>query len=177
MALAQLSASGDCPLRVFISDALGGQSLNKAFGQVSVPALDILLDFGTGSAQANKLYIAKRTLAATTYDDLDMSGTALDVGVGLANVFSITVLKLAVVAIVTPDGTKKLRVGPQGRAAAFAAPYGGVGVTVYKEVTRWDVPVWESVAGYAVANAATDVFPIYNPTASSIDYWVLLCGI
>lgn len=175
MSLAQLSASGDCPLRVFISDGTTGASLNKAFGQVSVPALDILLDFGTGSAQANKLYVAKRTLAATTYDLMDLAGSLAD---GLGNTITFTYVKLALLAVVSPTGLIKVRAGPQGQANPWIGPWtGGVGATVYKDVPRWDLVAYEPVTGYAVTAGTGDIFPIYNPGAASLDYWVVLAGI
>lgn len=175
MALDQLSASGDCPLRIFISDGTSGATLNKAFGQVSVPALDIALTFGSGANQANKLYIAKRTLAATTYDLLDLAGALND---GLNNTITFTFVKLALIAVVSPTGLIKVRVGPQGQANPWPGPWtGGVGATVYKDVPRWDLLAYEPSTGYAVTAGTGDILPVYNPGAAALDYWIILAGI
>ena len=174
MAVGTLSISGTNKLRAYIQDSASAAALLRTFGDDSWPALSLGLEFGSATGLANKAVITRRTVAATTYDNLDLSGSLVD---GLGNTTSFTFLKLAIVALVSPDGTKKVRVGPQNQSNAWQGPWGGVGATVYREVPYWDVVVWEPVAGYAVTNASTDIFPVYNPTGSSLDYVVLLAGI
>lgn len=174
MALSVLNVNGDCNLRAVIKDGTSGGVINKTFGRVSVPALSVSLAFGTGSGQANKLYIASRALAATTFDLLDLAGGLSD---GLGNTLTFTSLKLAVLAILTPNGTKVLRVGPQAQSNPFLGAWGGTGATVYKGFTHWDMPVYDPVAGYAVTAGTGDILPIYNPTGSSITYTILLAGV
>jgi hypothetical protein len=119
-------------------------------------------------------YYASRVLAATTFDLLDLSGSLTD---AFGTVIAATKLKLAVVSVSAPDGAKKLRVGPQGQSNVIPGPWGGVGATVYKEVTHWSLVAWEPVAGFSVVGGTSDIFPIYNPTASPVTYSVLLAGL
>ena len=174
MALNTLTFGGSWPLTGFWKDGTTGAVLRKKFGALSVPELSISLTYGTGSGQANWAYYASRPLAGTTYDLLDLSGSLTD---GLGNTISATKLKLAVIAVASPDGTKKLRVGPQNQSNAAQLHWGGTGATVYKEVAYWDVIAYEKVAGYTVTAATADIFPIYNPTGSSITYSILMAGV
>lgn len=131
------------------------------------------LTFGTGANQANQCYYAQRTVATVTADNLDLSGSLLD---PLGNTINLTTVKLIVVAIDTPDGTKKLRVGPQAVANAWQGPFGGVTAPCYKEITNWDPICNEPVAGYPVVGGASDILGIYNPSAVSVTYRILIMG-
>ena len=173
MALDFLAAAGNWPLKMSYRDGTTGGFLSRAFGDSPLPSLGVTLDFGSASGQANKGYIAKRTLGATSYDLIDLNGALND---GLTNTFSPTNLKLAAIGIVSPDGTKSLRAGPQGQSNPFVGPWGGSGATVYKKFTHWDLLVYEPVVGYTVTPGTGDILPIYNPGATSLDYWIFLAG-
>ena|GEM_PF-526695 len=173
MAIAALSVSGDSKLRLFLQDGTSGAAISRTFGRDLLPELEIDLDFGTLSGQVDKLYIGKRTLAATTFDNIDLAGSLVD---GLGNTLAFTNLKLALAAIVTPDGTKAIRVGPQGQANAFQGPWGGVGADVYRSFKHWDLAVYEPVTGFPVTAGTGDIFSFYNPGATSVDVWLLLAG-
>lgn len=174
MAVDVLGVDGLCRLSALIRDSGAGKSLRIGFGSRDVPELSFGLTYGTGSGKANKLYCAKRTLAATTFDLIDLAGSLSD---GIGNTLTFTKLKLALVAIVAPDGAKSLRVGPQNQSNTFQGEWGGGGATVYEAVTHWKPVVYEPVAGYTVTASTGDILPIYNPGASSLDYWLLLAGV
>ena len=171
--MSSLNVSGESKLRLFLQDGTSGAAIARTFGRDLLPALDIGLDFGTGSGQANKLYIGKRTIAAATFDNIDLAGSLVD---GLGNTLTFANLKLALAAIVTPDGTKSLRVGPQGVANAFQGPWGGTAAAVYRTFKNWDLAVYEPVTGFPVTAGTGDIFPVYNPGATSLDFWLLLAG-
>ena len=86
-ALNVTNRSGERALTTYIKDGTTSAILSKRFGAVSVPDLGISLTYGTGSGQANKLYIASRTVTATTADNLDLAGSLSD---GLGNTITFT---------------------------------------------------------------------------------------
>lgn len=173
MAISVLSAAGSFPLMGFWKDGTTGAVLRKKFGALSVPTLGVSLTYGTGSGQANWAYYASRTVATVTADNLDLSGSLTD---GLGNTISATKLKLLVVAVSSPDGTKTIRVGPRGVANTLQGPWGGTGATVYTDVTTWHV-LYEPVAGWNVVGGSSDILGIYNPSASSVTYSILMAGV
>lgn len=175
MAVDSLIISGEWPLRASYGDSSLGGDISRIFGRDVLPPLGCGLTFGTGPNQANRFYCLNRTLVTVTYDLLDLSGSLVD---AFGNTISLTALKLAIVAIDAPDGTKKVYAGPQNQTHAVKGPWGSAtDANCYREVTNWDAVVNEPVAGYAVVGGATDVFPVYNPTGSSVDYWILLVGV
>lgn len=173
MALNTLTFGGSWPLTGFWKDGTTGAVLRKKFGVLSVPTLSVSLAYGTGSGQANWAYYASRTVTATTADNLDLSGSLAD---GLGNTISATKLKLLAVAISSPDGTKSLRVGPRGVSNTFQGPWGGVAATDYVTVTTWHV-IYEPVAGYTITAGTGDVLGIYNSSATSVTYSILMAGV
>lgn len=173
MAVDKLSVSGLFELAGAIRDTSRGTALRREFGGGGVPELSVALTYGTTADKGDWLYYAERTLAATTFDLLDLSGSLTD---GLGNTITATKLKFALVAIESPDGTKAVRVGPQNQTNAAQLHWGGTGATVYKTVTHWDLVVWEPVAGYTVTAATADIFPVYNPGGSAVTYHILLAG-
>lgn len=175
MAIDKLSIGGTWDLSGFIKDATTGASLRRKFGAGSIPTLDLPpLAYGTTSGKANWMYFATRTVATVTADNLDLSGSLTD---GLGNTITATRLKLLVVAVASPDGTKTIRVGPRGVANANQLNHGGVAASNYIDVTDWAVLVNEPVAGLTVVNASSDVVGLYNPSAGSVTYSILMAGV
>lgn len=172
MAVTALSVSGDAEVSAFIKEGTTGATLRKRFGVSPIPALDFSLTFGTGSGQANWLYYASRTVATVTADNLDLSGSLTD---AFGNSITATKLKLLIVAIASPDGTKALRVGPQ--SVSNAATLNFSGSTAYITVTDWCAVVNEPVAGYTISAGSSDVLGIYNPSAGSVTYSILMAGV
>ena len=174
MAVDLIRIAGDMELRFLYADTGKGTSFSRKFGAKSVPALDLSVNFGAGANQCNCLYFEQgRSLAATTYDNFDLYG-------GLTDAFGTTInaasLKLAIVAIDTPDGTARLQVGPQSQTNAAQLGWGGTGATAYQTVYDWWKVSNMSAAGWAITAGTADVFPVYNPTAGSISYSILLAG-
>lgn len=176
MAIARLNVtnrSGERALSAYFQDGTTGAVIAKRFGAVSVPDLGISLTFGTGSGQANKFYFASRTVATVTADNLDLAGTLAD---GLGNTVTFTALKLMVFAVSSPDGTKTLRIGPRNQSNPFQGPWGGTGATVYQDLTHhwYD---YRPVTGHTVTAGTGDTLGVYNPSAGSVTYTVLLAGV
>lgn len=136
--------------------------------------LTYAFESGTGDGQIDAWWHDERTLAATTNDDLDIRG-------GTASAFGDLVLsfakvKLVVININTPTSAKYLRVGPQGVANAFQGWHGGVAAGNYDEFYHSFV-MFSPYAGWPVTAGTGDILRIYNPTASSITYQILLAGV
>lgn len=155
-----------------ISDQDTGVRQIGAWGTSVLPSQELSFTNGTGNFQANNWYMANRTLAATTFDNLNLTSGLTNFGGTLA----FTKIKYVRLAILSPDGTKLLRVGPQGQTNAWQGPFGGVGATDYVEFgQRWDTV--NSYAGWSVTSGSADVLSIYNPGADPVTYSILLIGI
>lgn len=155
-----------------IRNTTTGQMQPFIFGKNSLPARVRSFTYGTGDNQVNKAYFAQRTLNATTTESLDLAGGITDYA-GAA--ITLTVLKYAYLAIVSPDGTKALRVGPQNVANAAQLGWGGTGATVYDTIyTDWEL--YRPIDGYAITAGTGDLFPVHNPGAEAVTYAILLMG-
>lgn len=175
MAISVLSVDGIMRLALQARDTVSGALLAREFGRNSVPELSIDLDeYGTGNNQINKLYYAKRTLATVTTDSLDLAGGLSDFQ---GSTITFTKIKLCAVAIASPNGTKKLYIGPQGVANSMTANWGGTGATVYREFMYFDIAIYDPINGYTVTAGTGDLLNIYNPTGSSIDYHIVIAGV
>lgn len=154
-----------------IVDAALGLRQAAVFGSGVLPAVIAQYSYGTGNNQVNRWYLARRTLPATTYDNLNLtSGLAT---FGATQVF--TALKRVVISIVSPDGTRRLRVGPQGQTNANQLWFQAA-TTNFWEETYTTILKDRPITGWAVSAGATDVLSIYNPGGSSLDYAIWLLG-
>lgn len=165
-------------LQVSLSLSGGGQiaddatdvSQRMAFGGAVLPQVQVDFAHGTGSSQANKQYLELRTLAGGATDLIDLTSLTDFQGDAL----SFAKVKYLFVGIIDPDGTKELRVGPQGAANAFDGFWGGTGATVYDRV--WHSAEHKAPVG-GVATSGTDkVLAVNNPGGSSLDYAVWVIG-
>lgn len=138
------------------------------------PAMGLSLTYGAGNNQIKQVWQAQRTVLAGANDDLDFSGVLVN---GLGETLALIAVKLLLIAINTPDGIKKLRVGPQGLAQAFQGPWGGVGATNYDEVTDWRFAILNPWDGYPIVAGATDKIRIANPSAVDVTYRILAAGL
>lgn len=154
-----------------ISDAVTAVSQVAGYGGAILPQIRFRYSHGTGDGQVTKWYLARRTLAATTFDNLNLTSGLSTAGVTQA----FTALKRVLVAIIDPDGTKRLRVGPQGQSNANQLWFQAV-TTNFWEETYTHVLKDRPVTGWAVTPSTADVLSIYNPGASSLDYAVWLLG-
>ncbi len=173
VAINLLRISGDMRLGLIVSNS-DGASLRRTFGKGSLPAVDLSLSLGTGNNQIIWEYWSPaRVLTATTTESFDLSGVLTD---AFGTTINATRLKLAVVIIHSPDGTKNLLVGPQNVSGAAQLGWGGTGSTVYQTVYDWFV-LHHPWGGWTITNSTADKFPVTNPTGSSITYSILLAGI
>lgn len=156
-----------------VIDSITGQYLPAIFGKGLVPTRLRSLTNGTGSNQVNKFHVSQRTLANGASDLLDLAGGLTDYK-GAAITF--TALKWAYVAIITPNGTKSLRVGPQNQTNAGQFWWGGTGATVYY-TAKQDFEYYEPVSGVTVTAGTGDIFPIINQSGVSVTYALLLAGV
>lgn len=130
---------------------------------------------GTSSGNFNNWWHDQRTVAATTADNLDLRGGTVSTKLGL--ILDFQTIKLIVIQIVSPDGTKSLRVGPQNVSNAFSSPWGGAGATVYETVFHSHTFAFDPYTGFAVTAGTGDVLGIYNPGAGSVTYNIFIAGI
>ena len=141
-----------------------------ASGTASFPTLTQTLTDGTGAAQADKWYRSYRTLAGTTAENLDLSGSLLD---PFGNTLSFTGIKSIAVAVVSPDGTKSVTIG--GAASnPFIGPLSAAGTLSVPYSVVLNNP---NAAGWGVTAATADILRVYNPGASSIIYCIWIVGI
>ena len=169
--LGTFGTSVDCSLDA--GAEISGRVDSVTAGVNDFPSLSIDYTDGTSSNQAKTYFVDQRTLAGTTNDDLDLAGSLTD---PFGTTITFTVIKEIIIAIVSPNGTKKLRVGPQGVANAWQGPFGGVAAANYLEFFHhWKMPS-EPYTGYAVTAGTGDILRINNPTGSSIDYAILIVG-
>lgn len=154
-----------------ITDALAALSQGANLGGSILPQLRTRYTYGTGDGQVNKWYLAKRTLPATTYDDLNLTSGLTALGTTQA----FTKLKLVLVAVVSPDGAKKLRVGPQGRTNAAQLWFQATSANFWEECFTY-VLKERPVTGWTATAGSADVFSVYNPGATALDYAIWLLG-
>lgn len=127
--------------------------------------------FGTSTDHIKEWYHAERTLTAGSNDDLDLAGS-------LTNIFgtiTFAAIKVIVIDIDAPDGTKSLRFGPQGVANAWQGMHGGVAAGNYITIHDTFYQV-HSFAGWTVTAGTGDILRINNPGAGSVTYRIFLAG-
>lgn len=175
------------PFKLVFSGTLG-QSITGAISAASIdsnsinPSTSVSLDpgtvftNGTGVCQANKWYLAYRTLTATTNDDLDLAGSLTD---PFGNTLTFTAIKSIFVAIdyagATYDGTKTLEIGPGSASNTFSGPFGGTnGKFTFDKAFGAFIG---TAAGWTVTASTGDILRVRNPGASSVSYLIWIQGI
>lgn len=114
---------------------IGISNAATQFGSSGFTALRVNLETGDGDEQANDQYRARLTIPSGSVVLLDLwNGVLLN---PLNQHLWFTHIKSVVIAIVDPDGTKKVLVGPQGEDDAAQLWFGGVSLTHYEEVFTW----------------------------------------
>jgi hypothetical protein len=154
-----------------------GQTAATCVGSVQTgnefPTLSAPMTTGTASKQGNLLTSAKYTIAGGANQDIDLSGSLLSPA-NLSAVF--TKVKQVVVAIDSPDGTKKVRVGPQGVTNGCQLWFGGVGAQAYEEVVEFMLKT-DRFTGWTVTPGTGDILRINNPTGVSVDVYIAIIGL
>lgn len=127
---------------------------------------------GTGNGQASKAYVSSRTLAASTSENLDLSGGLLD-PLGAACVFT------AIKAIwIETDVTNVNNLVIGGCAAnAFVGPFGDATDTLaLKPGSQFMLAA--PGAGWAVTAATADLLKVLNGGAgTAVRYRIVILGI
>jgi hypothetical protein len=146
---------------------------NMQIGQNGFPAQDITYTDGSGTNQGHIYFCNSYTIAGTTANNIDLNAAVTD---DMGQTVTMVVVKEIIVAIDSPDGSMKVRVGPQGQSNPFIGPWsGGQGATVYEDVYtvgRWSMPF----AGWTVTAGTGDILGLYNPGATAITVHVLVIG-
>ena len=153
-----------------IDDSIDVPGVNIQSGTNSFPTLTQTVTDGTAAGQANKVYRSYRTLTAGANETLDLSGSLTNFH---GDVVAFTGVKSLTIAIVAPDGTKKLTVG-NAASNSFQGPLSASSTQDVHYDMEWKN--W-SAAGYAVANGSTDNLKIANPGASSVIFCIAVIGI
>lgn len=165
----RLEANGTLTKGIDLSSAIDTVTIgNGDFDAITLT----ITDGATGANKANEWWHDERTVAGTTADDLDLTGA-------LTNAFGETVvfnaIRMILIAIDTPDGSKLLRVGPQAVSEAVVEPFGDA--SDYVKVFEYFL--WTNFAGTngsPVVVNTTDKLGIYNPGATSVTYRIWIVG-
>lgn len=129
---------------------------------------------GTGAGQANKVYGATRTLAATTSEDLDLNGVLVD---EFGTVITFTRVVAIFIQLKTAGST--LLVG--GAAANQFINWVGDATDKVRIRTGAAAKGWfglwcDDATGYVVTAGTGDKLKIDNPGAGSVDYDIIIIG-
>jgi len=148
------------------------RSTQTAFqlGQNSMPPLVKTYTTGTGTDQANKMFVNVYTIAGTTNQDLDLAGSLID---DQGNTLTFAAIKEILVIINSPDGTKKLEIGPAAVANAFIGPFADVS----DKLTFFDhIRLSHPYAGWTVTAGTGDIMRLRNSSATALDATVIIVG-
>ncbi len=103
----------------------GAQSENVQIGQNSFPAINPQVTQAAAAGavgQATKHYQSQITLAASGQSSVALTGLTD----GIGDAISFTNVKLVLAAVVSPNGTKKIAMGPNGVANGWYSPFSAV---------------------------------------------------
>lgn len=141
----------------------------QKFGDLLAPV--ITLESGTGSGQADKLFMDERTLAASATENLDLDGGLTD-AFGAALTF-VTVKAIMVVA--KASNTNDVVIG--GAASnGFVGPFGGTTPTVAVKPGGLALLVAPKT-GWAVTASTGDILKMANSSSGTgVDYSIVIIG-
>ena len=157
-------------VQTLIVSETGNAGIYKlASGTASMPTMSTNYTDGGGAQQVSKSWSGYRTLTAGSNDDLDLSGSALLDKDGAAVVFA--AVKEVIVAVVSPDGSKKVKLG--NATNSFQGPLSsGATIDVFY-CERWTK---SDATGWTVTNSSNDILRINNPGGSSVSYFIVILG-
>jgi hypothetical protein len=135
---------------------------------------EIKLDLasGTGDLAANQWYLGQRTLAATTAENLDLQALANKLGTAV-----LTKVRGLLIRIVSPDGTKYLKVGPQNQSNGWQGPFSVVTANGWVRVDWLCLLACGYGSGIGAVDATHKVLRVDNPGAGSVTYDIWLLGV
>jgi len=150
-----------------MTGAAGVNTLTTGIG--SIPVMSQSYTNGMGAGQINKCWFKTKDLTAGSSDTWDLTSGLTD-HEGNAVVF--TGIKELIVAVITPDGTKKVVVG-NAASNSFQGKLSAGSTEDCFYYARWPKP---DASGYAVDSTHKNL-KINNPGASTVTYFILALGI
>lgn len=143
--------------------ATGSTPLTKGFSKS--------LTNGTGTDQINEMWHAKRVLAASASENLDLAGGLTD---AYGNILTFTKIKLIVI-IADAGNTNDVVIGNHA-TAAFVGPFGAATHTI--KVSPGQLMVISNFgAGWTVTPTTADMIKVLNSAGgSSVTYDVVIFG-
>lgn len=152
-------------------DSSGAQTIGGAAPVYSKgPATDINLADGTGTNQANRAYMATRTILTGANDDLDLNGVLTDV---FGNLLSLTIVK-GIIIRSDPANTTNLTVGA-APSNTFTGPFGASTHTITIRPGGF-FGFAAPQTGYTVTPATGDILRIANAAGASANYIIEIVG-
>ena len=142
-------------------------------GQDEYPSLKVTYTAGTGNNQINRRVTKRYTIAGSANQDLDLAASLTD---DFGDTITFTKIKELIVSLAAPDGTLKVRVGPQNVTNGWQGPFGGVGASDYVDVFHHQRFV-DPFTGFAVTAGTGDILRIHNPGGSSVTVDVVIAGL
>ena len=131
-----------------------------------------LLD-GSGDLQATQLYTAKRTLAASANESLDLNGTALE------NLFgdAVALTKVKALLIIADSANVNDVVFGPAAANGFVTPFNAAADRIKVKPNGFALLVAPDANGYAVTAGTGDLLYVANSGAgSSVTYTIVVIG-
>jgi hypothetical protein len=146
-----------------------------SIGANNFDSLEYTITHGaSGALKCNEWFRDERTVAASTADNLDLAGSLKN---PFGDTITFTYLRVVILAIDAPDGTKALRFGPRGQANAWQGPFAGTSATDYITVTdSLFLANLSGTNGWPVTAGTGDILGIYNPGTSAVTYRIWLLG-
>lgn len=127
---------------------------------------------GTGSGQADLLWTDRRTINASSNDDLDLAGTFTDV-FGQAVVFA----RVKVIAVLASSGNTNNVVLGNAAATQFLGPFGAAAHTAAVQPGGLAWFVAPGATAWAVAAGSADLLRVANSGAgTSVTYDIAILG-
>lgn len=125
---------------------------------------------GTGSNQVNVRYQATRTVAATTNDDLDLSGSLTDV---FGNSIVMTAMKS--LHIYNQSATYTFNVGAAGTNPISTLFANTSDILVIPPSGGFSI--FAPLAGFGITGGSADALRVRNTGAASADYIIVVEGV
>lgn len=146
-------------------------------GSLATPEDEMVLRYeqafgdGTAADQAQIIFHDRRTLGASTSENLDLAGALTH---PLGGVITFTAIK-AIIVKAAAANTGNLRVGATV-ANAFQGPFGAAAVGNLVTPDGWLVLMDPSAAGWAVVAGTADLLKVENLVAASGTYDIIIVG-
>lgn len=168
-----MAISGTTQLNVqLVTDLINSLGLGTAVSETAYTK-NFQFTNGTGANQAQAVYAAQRTLAASTPETLDLNGVLLD---AFGATVAITKVK-AIVIYAAIANTNDVVIGGVG-ANAFISPFGSNTDKVNVKPGGLMVLVAPDANGYAVTGGTADLLKVLNGgSGTPVTYDIIIIGV